>query len=106
MELSITYRKVGLKFVCWDLSWGIQSFWNHLLFVCLLVEVWIIINVYNNTELVMVNNTELCHEKTDLKVFVVAIIWIWHRLLENKIYEVKRLKFLKVGVIPKEASFF
>ncbi len=45
-------------------------------------------------------------EKTDLKVFVVVIpkkgwarmaapilLWVWHRLLENMIYEVKRLKF-------------
>ncbi len=31
------------------------------------------------------------HEKTDLKVFVVVIPT--HRLLENVIYEVKRLKF-------------
>ncbi len=29
------------------------------------------------------------HEKIDLKVFVIVII---HRLLENMIYEVKRLK--------------
>ncbi len=58
--------------------------------------------------------THACHEKTDLKVFVVVIpkegwarvarpilLLVWHRLLENMIYEVKRLKFWKVGVIPK-----
>ena len=49
---------------------------------------------------------ELCHEKTNLKVFVVVIpkkgwvrmaapiiLWVWQGLLENMIYEVKRLKF-------------
>ncbi len=44
------------------------------------------------------------HEKTDVKVFVVVtpiLLWAWHRLLENTIYEVKRLKFWKVGVISK-----
>ncbi len=46
------------------------------------------------------------HKKTDLKAYVVVIpkegwervavyilLLIWHRLLENMIYEVKRLKF-------------
>ncbi len=50
--------------------------------------------------------SDTCHEKTDLKVFVVVIpkegwarevapilLWVWHWLLENMIYEVKRLKF-------------
>ncbi len=29
------------------------------------------------------------------------LLLVWHRLLENMIYEVKRLKFWKVGVIPR-----
>ncbi len=47
---------------------------------------------------------DVCHEKTDLKIFVIVIpkegqacvaapilLVVWHRLLENMIYEVKRL---------------
>ncbi len=53
-----------------------------------------------------VRTWDVRHEKTDLKVFVVVIpkegwarvaapilLLVWHRLLENMIYEVKRLKF-------------
>ncbi len=59
------------------------------------------------------------HEKTDHKVFVVVmpkegwahvatpiLLLTWHRLFENIIYDVSRVKLWKVGVIPKEGSFF
>ena len=58
----------------------------------------------------------VCHEKTDLKVFVVVIpkegwahvampilLLVWHRLSQNMIYEVKRLK--SFGYISKRQNF-
>ncbi len=58
---------------------------------------------------------DVCHKKTDLKVFVVVIpkegwarmavptlLLAWHRLFKNIIYDVSRVKIWKVSVIPKE----
>ncbi len=52
------------------------------------------------------SSSDVRHEKTDLKVFVGVIpkegwarvaapilLLVWHRLLENMVYEVKGLKF-------------
>ena len=56
------------------------------------------------------------HKKIDLKVFVIVItkqaslFWHEHRLFENVIYDVSRVKFWKFSVILKEGwaqpSFF
>ncbi len=70
-------------------------------------------NVYCLPYLVFMH--EARHEKTDLKVFVVVmpkqgwahvpapiLLLAWHRLFENITYDVSRVKFWKVGVIPKD----
>ncbi len=58
-----------------------------------LSHVWSLIHPFETVSIsllpmLLAPQNEVCHEKTDLKVFVVApiLLLVWHRLLENMIY--------------------